>query len=116
MKIPLTIGVFKVYCVSATPVKKKVLRTWGERLSFSKDQLFFWNPFNKYKEVTEYVDVIEDGKVLMSGYNVYCNVKTFKKFEEEPSEITFKKYSNVDFGGIVPLNVGFNYSPYRVKL
>lgn len=73
----MEIGNFEVYCVAATPVKKQVLRTWKERLSFSKDQLLFWNPFNKYKTVVEYVELVEDDKFLISGNSVFCNERTY---------------------------------------
>lgn len=80
---PLTIGDVKVHCVKDVPTKKKVLRTWKERLSISKDELFFFNPFNKYKEVVEYQRLIPDGEVIYSGNNVYCNEYTFNEVRKK---------------------------------
>lgn len=77
MRIPMTIGNIKVHCISARPVKKKVLRTWKERFAIDANQLFFWNPFNKYKTVVEYVELVEDGKFLVSGNRVFCNERTY---------------------------------------
>lgn len=77
MRIPMTIGNFTVHCISATPVYKKVLRTWKERLTIDSNQLFFWNPFNKYKTVVEYVELVEDDKFLVSGDRIFCNEHTY---------------------------------------
>jgi len=79
METPITVGNFKIHCVKDVPIKKKVLRTWKERLSISKDELFFFNPFNKYKEVIEYQKLIPDGEVIFNDNNVYCNEHMFNE-------------------------------------
>lgn len=88
MRTVLTINGFKIHCILPTPVKKQVLRTWKERLSFSKDQLFFWNPFNKYKTVVEYYNSIADGQIIQSGDKVFCNEYTFKELQKIDSLVS----------------------------
>lgn len=115
VEVPLKFGRWEIHCLATIQSKNKVLRTWKERLSFSKDELFFFNPFNKYKEVMEYYQTIEDGKVMLCGRKLYCNEHTFNLFKEEFESITFEKNDHSTLGDYMKLDISFNYSPYTER-
>lgn len=109
-EVPLIFGGCEIHCIPPTTVRKKVLRTWKERLSVSKDELFFFNPFNKYKEVEEYRQLLQDDKTIVAGNKIYCNENTFQLFKKELENvcsITFEKHSSYKLGDVYSTEINF---------
>ncbi len=69
---------FDIICDPPRKVIKKVKRSWKERcftLPFT--------PLTKYKEVIEWVDLLQDGQIIRSGNQLICSMKTYEKIRTQ---------------------------------